>query len=144
MQIRDILRTKGTMVVTIAPDAPVSRALSLLVEHEIGAVVVTAEGELRGILSERDLLRAVAKGVEQLGSTRVGDLMTEAVITVTADAPIRDVMDVMTRRRVRHLPIMDGEELCGIVSIGDVVNALRQRTETENQQLHAYIAGTPA
>jgi CBS domain-containing protein len=143
MQIRDILRAKGTTVITIAPDAPVSRALSLLVEHDIGAVVVTEADRVTGILSERDLLRALAHGITPLASARVQDLMTSPVITATAASRIHDVMDVMTQRRVRHLPIVDGEQLCGIVSIGDVVNALRQHSEMENRQLHAYITGMP-
>jgi CBS domain-containing protein len=142
MQIADILRTKGTAVITVAPDAPIQDAMRTLVEHGIGALVVV-DGELQGIVTERDLLRAAAADVQHLASARVRDLMTARVITAAPDADIQQVMDIMSERRIRHLPIVDDDGVCGIISIGDVVNALRQHVETENRQLHAYIAGTP-
>ena len=142
MKIADILRTKGSAVVTIAPDRTVQDALQMLVDHNIGALVVL-DGRIQGIVSERDLLRIAAADVRHLDSARVRDVMTTEVIVTAPDADIQQVMDVMTERRIRHLPVLSGGAVCGIVSIGDVVNALRQHVETENRHLHAYIAGTP-
>lgn len=143
MRIADILRTKGASVVTIEPDRSVQDAMRLLVEHNIGSVVVVQDG-IRGILSERDILRAAAADVQRLTTARVHELMTADVITITADSDVRSAMDTMAERRIRHLPVLENGALCGMLSIGDVVNALRQNVETENRQLHAYIAGTPA
>jgi CBS domain-containing protein len=140
MKIRDLLRSKGPRVITVAPEVPIQEALSVLVRHNIGALVVS-DGSIRGIVTERDLLRAAAEDLPRLTTARVRDLMTVEVITATPDAEIGEVMDTMTERRIRHLPIVDGDGLCGIISIGDVVNALRQSVETENRYLHAYIEG---
>lgn len=142
MKIRDLLRVKGPAVITIAPDVPIQQAMRTLVENQIGALVV-ADGKLRGIVTERDLLRWGAEDVHRLATSRVRDLMTVEVITATPDAEIEEVMDIMTERRIRHLPIMEDGVLSGIISIGDVVNALRQSVEVENRYLHAYIEGTP-
>jgi CBS domain-containing protein len=142
MKISDILRTKGTLVVTVPPTAPVQQALHELVRHDIGAVVVY-DTEIRGILSERDVLRAASLDVERLERALVQDLMTRHVISASPDASIEDVMHLMTERRFRHLPVVEGGELCGIISIGDIVNAVRQDVESENRQLHAYIHGVP-
>lgn len=144
MKIRDVLAAKGSTVVTVSPATSVVDAMTELVRHDIGAVVVV-DGTIRGILSERDLLRAAAADVGRLGTARVQDLMTRDVITAAPDAEIHAVMDIMTARRFRHLPVVDPDgTLCGIITIGDVVNALRQNVEAENRQLHAYIHGVPA
>jgi CBS domain-containing protein len=144
MKIRDVLAAKGTAVVTVSPSTSVVDAMAELVRHDIGAVVVV-DGAIRGILSERDLLRAAADDVTRLASARVQDLMTRDVITAAPDAEIHAVMDIMTARRFRHLPVIDHSgALCGIITIGDVVNALRQTVEAENRQLHAYIHGVTA
>lgn len=142
MKIRDLLGTKGSDVITVAPELPIQEAMRVLVRHNIGALVVF-DGHIRGILTERDLLRAGGDDVQRLATTRVRDLMTVEVITATAEAEIRHVMDLMTERRIRHLPVVEQERLCGIISIGDVVSALRQSVETENRYLQAYISGTP-
>ena len=143
MTVREMLERKSESVITIAPEATVADAMRLLVRYNIGAVVVVADGTIRGILTERDVLRAGAEDPQQLLQGKVEGLMTRDVIMVPESLPVREVMDIMTERRIRHLPITRGEEMCGIISIGDVVNALRKSTEAENQYLHAYIAGTP-
>jgi CBS domain-containing protein len=130
-------------VVTIRPDAPVHEAMRLLVKHNIGALVVQ-DGEIKGIFTERDLLRAGAEDLDRLARDRVRDLMTADVITIHPDADLQEVMRTMTERRIRHLPVVEDGALRGIVSIGDVVNALRRDKEEENQQLHAYISGVRA
>ena len=142
MKIRDVLRTKGPAVITIAPDVPVQEAMRVLVRNRIGALVVH-DGKLRGIITERDLLRWGGEDIHRLITSRVRDLMTVEVITASPEAEIEEVMDTMVERRIRHLPIMEHGSLAGIISIGDVVNALRQSVEVENRYLHAYIEGTP-
>lgn len=141
MLIRDILRTKGSDVITITPDAIVQAAMQRLIERNIGALVVV-NGGILGIITERDMLRAGAADVQQLTRLRVQELMTRQLVTATPDDNLQEVMDLMTENRVRHLPIVVGGDLVGIVSIGDVVNALRQKVESENHCLHAYIDGT--
>ena len=142
MKIADVLRKKGSTVVTVAPDLTIQEAMRILVDHNIGALVVVG-GRLEGIITERDLLRAASADVQRLATARVRDLMTAEVITTTPDADIRQVMDTMTNSRIRHLPVVTADAVCGIISIGDVVNALRQTVEHENRQLYAYISGTP-
>lgn len=142
MKIRDLLRAKGSLVVTIAPDIPIQEAMRVLVQNRIGALVVV-DGRLRGIITERDLLRWGAEDIQRLTNSRVRDLMTAELITASPEAEIEEVMDIMVEKRIRHLPIVDQGALCGIISIGDVVNALRQSVESENRYLHAYIQGTP-
>ena len=142
MRIRDVLRAKGPQVITITPETPVQEATRVLVRHNIGALVVS-DGKLRGIVTERDLLHRAAEDVQLLASARVRDIMTSEVITASPDAEIREVMDIMTEHRIRHVPVMENGALAGIISIGDVVNALRQSVEAENRYLHAYIQGTP-
>jgi CBS domain-containing protein len=141
MKLRDIMRSKGEDVVTIRPDAPVHEAMRLLVKHNIGALVVQ-DGEIEGIFTERDLLRAGAEDLDRLARDRVRDLMTADVITIHPDADVQEVMSTMTDRRIRHLPVVEDGALRGMVSIGDVVNALRRDKEEENKQLHAYITGS--
>jgi CBS domain-containing protein len=142
MRIRDVLRAKGPQVITITPETPVQEATRVLVRHNIGALVVS-DGKLRGIVTERDLLHRAAEDVHLLASARVRDIMTSEVITASPDAEIREVMDIMTEHRIRHVPVLENGALAGIISIGDVVNALRQSVEAENRYLHAYIQGTP-
>lgn len=140
MHLSQILSHKGSNVVTIRPGAPVLEAIQTLVAHNIGALVVAREGRPVGILSERDVLTLAAGRPGILGDIRVGDVMTREMITAGPWDTLSQAMGIMTRNRVRHLPIMDGDALVGIVSIGDVVNALRDETEEENHHLKSYIA----
>lgn len=142
-RVREILRDKGSDVVTVAPDATVQDAMGVLVDHDIGSVVVTEGDEVRGILTERDILRLGANGSGRLTTMRVAEAMTpqkELVIAVPDD-DIGYCMQVMTENRIRHLPIMEEGDLRGIVSIGDVVNATRDHVEWENRYLRDYIRG---
>jgi len=140
MYLSQILSHKGSDVVTIRPGATVLEAIRLLVDRNIGALVVLKEGEPVGILSERDVLTFTAGGPGLLSDTRVGDLMTREMITAGPRDTLSHAMNVMTRRRIRHLPILEDGALIGIVSIGDVVNALREETVEENHHLKTYIA----
>jgi CBS domain-containing protein len=143
MRVREILQSKGRSVVTIGPDAGIGEAIRVLVEHNIGALVVENDGRILGILTERDLLRAAAEDLSHLADARVADLMTRSVITGTGDAEIDSVMHVMSERRIRHLPIVEDGRIAGMISIGDLINALRVHSESENRYLHAYITGVP-
>lgn len=140
MYLSQILSHKGSDVITIRPGATVLEAIRSLVDHNIGALVVVKEGVPVGILSERDVLTFTAGGPGLLADTRVGDLMTREMRTAGPRDTIAHAMEVMTRQRIRHLPILNGGVLVGIVSIGDVVNALREETAEENDHLKAYIA----
>lgn len=141
MKIRDILRTKGHDVVTTSPDETVLAAMLVLVKHNIGSVVVVEGGEIRGILTERDVLRLGAKDPAKLSTTKVGDVMTTNLVIGVLDDDLEYVMGVMSRNRIRHLPVLEDDQLVGILSIGDVVNTCRKNAETENRYLKDYIQG---
>jgi CBS domain-containing protein len=141
MRLSDILRVKGSKVVTIDPDRTVLDAVRTLVDHNIGAIVVVDEGAPVGILSERDILRLTSKGSQELDRTLVADVMTREVVFAGETDLLPTAMETMTRHRIRHLPVIRGEELAGIVSIGDVVKALGSEFEEENRHLKQYIAG---
>jgi CBS domain-containing protein len=141
MKIRDVLRTKGSEVVQIEPDRPILDAVRLLSEHRIGSLVVTRDGEIRGVVTERDILNLVADNPEALRRTEVADIMTTDVIVAVPNDDLDYVMNVMTNNKVRHLPIVDDGTLAGVVSIGDVVNEVRRRVEAENRHLKDYIQG---
>jgi CBS domain-containing protein len=142
MRISDVLRAKGTQVVTITPDTTVRRLLAVLDEHGIGAVVVSADGtSVGGIASERDIVRALAKRGAAVMSEPVTAIYTADVHTVTPETSLEDVMRMMTERRVRHAPVVAHGSLRGIVSIGDVVKNRIDELETERTSLTDYITG---
>jgi CBS domain-containing protein len=141
MQVRHILREKGREVVTITSDATLSEAAQLLARRRIGALVVAdGQGGIVGILSERDIVRAVAdQSVRALGQD-IGRHMTRAVSTCTESDSIDDLMETMTHCRFRHMPVVENDRLCGIVSIGDVVKTRIAETVREAASLREYIA----
>ena len=142
MRISDVLRVKGTQVVTVTPDTRVRRLLTVLAEHRIGAVVVSHDGtSVDGIASERDIVRALARRGAAVMSEPVTAIYTAEVHTVTPQTSLEDVMRMMTERRVRHAPVMADGRLCGIVSIGDVVKNRIDELETERAALTDYITG---
>jgi CBS domain-containing protein len=142
MRISDVLRAKGTQVVTITPDTRVRSLLAVLAEHRIGAVVVSADGtSVDGIVSERDIVRALATRGAAVMSEAVTAIYTAEVHTVTPETPLEDVMRMMTERRVRHAPVVTAGSLRGIVSIGDVVKNRIDELETERTSLTEYITG---
>jgi len=141
MQVKFILREKGREVVTIASDATISEAARLLARRRIGAVVVRdRDGTIAGILSERDIVRAVADdSVAALGQT-VGSHMTRAISTCSESDTVENIMEQMTRGRFRHVPVVNNDQLCGIISIGDVVKSRIEETVREAESLREYIA----
>lgn len=141
MKIGDILRKKGDEVVTIGESQTALDAVKLLVERNIGGLVVTEGQRVVGIFTERDVLRLTARAPGDLRTTLVGEVMTRDVITGEPDDSLTEVMDVMTENRIRHLPVMSGDRLAGIITIGDLVHACRVSAESENAQLRQYIQG---
>jgi CBS domain-containing protein len=142
MRITDVLRGKGTQVVTVPPDTKVRRLLDVLAEHRIGAVVVSADGtSVGGIVSERDIVRAFAKRGAAVMSEPVTDIYTADVHTITPDISLDEVLRMMTERRIRHAPVVVDGTLRGIVSIGDVVKNRIDELETERAHLTDYITG---
>jgi CBS domain-containing protein len=140
MRISDVLRVKGTRVVTVTPDTTVRQLLAVLAEHGIGAVIVSADGtSVDGIASERDIVRAFAKRGAAAMSEPVTAIYTAEVHTVTPETQIEEVMRMMTERRVRHAPVVLEGGLRGLVSIGDVVKNRIDELETERAALTDYI-----
>jgi len=141
MKIRELLNEKGYEVVTVPPSFPIRDVMRLLVEHNIGSVVVAQEKVVEGILTERDILRLAAKDAAAMGDMKVGDVMTKEVVVALLDDSLDYVMEIMSKNRIRHLPIVDQGWMQGILSIGDVVNALRKKVEVENNYMRDYIRG---
>jgi CBS domain-containing protein len=142
MNVEGILRAKGAAVVTIRPDATVADLVQGLREERIGAMVVSEDGRtVLGIISERDVVRGLAERGTRIMTAPVADLMTRDVVSCTPRDTVKQVMAEMTRRRVRHLPVVADGVLSGIVSIGDVVKNRLEEMETETNVLReVYIA----
>lgn len=141
MKIEEILRTKGHHVVTVAASQSVLDAVQILVDRNIGGLVVAEGDRPIGMITERDILRLTARASADLSSILVGSVMTRDMITATPQDELKTMMDVMTEHRIRHLPVLDDGRLAGIISIGDLVNACRVSAEEENSQLRQYIQG---
>lgn len=142
MTIAAILESKGDTVIDIAGEVPVSAAVALLAEKRIGALPVTAGGKVIGIFSERDVIYGLARDGAALLQRPVREVMTSPAHMVTPDVPILSALGLMTQRRVRHLPVVDGETLIGLVSIGDLVKLRIDRIEADAAAMRAYIQAT--
>jgi CBS domain-containing protein len=140
MQVENILQSKGRAVTTVTSGSSIADAVDLLTNKKIGAVVVVDDNKVVGIVSERDVVRHLAKDWAALASRPVSDIMTRNVISVSRFATVSDVMERMTEKRIRHMPIVENGELVGIVSIGDVVKRKIEETEQEALALKEYIA----
>lgn len=143
MKLKDILRRKGTDVTTIRHDASLLDAARTLTEGNIGVLLVVDGSDVPfGILSERDIVHQLASHSAELNNLRVQDAMTREMIICVPDDDVDYAMKVMTQQRIRHLPIMEGDQLRGLVSIGDLVKSHINQAETEIRYLHSYITGT--
>lgn len=141
MRAKDILDKKGRDVVTVGPDAKLGAVIETLAERNIGAVVVVQSERPVGILSERDIVRMLAGAPTGFRENRIDALMTRDVVTVGEDATTDEIQDMMTDRRIRHLPVVLDGRLVGILSIGDVVaNRIKEAT-AEAEALKGYIQG---
>jgi CBS domain-containing protein len=143
MRIADILKAKpDATVITIGPDAGVRELVALLAEHNVGALIVSGDGEsLDGIVSERDVVRHLHHDGTVVNNT-VRAIMTELVETAEPATELDELMEVMTRRRIRHVPVIDDGRLVGIVSIGDAVKHKMSQLEFERDQLDSYVHQT--
>jgi CBS domain-containing protein len=142
MNVETILRNKGNWVATIRPDATVADAVGRLHKERIGALVVSEDGQsVDGILSERDIVIALAERGDDLLSRPVGKIMTRTVVTCAPSASVVELMAEMTSRRIRHFPVLADGRLCGIVSIGDLVKNRLDEVEYEASSLRSFIVG---
>ncbi|MBL7259368.1 CBS domain-containing protein [Paractinoplanes lichenicola] len=145
MRISDILRVKGERVVTVSPESDVTELLAVLAEHKIGAVIVAGDGgRVEGIVSERDIVRALAARGAAVLTEPVTAIATTQVRSVVRDAALEDVERLMTERRFRHVPVIEDDRLQGVVSIGDVVKFRIDELEHERTSLEEYITGERA
>jgi CBS domain-containing protein len=138
--VRQLLEAKAPEVFAIGPDAPVIDAIRLMAEKRIGAVLVMEGGRLAGILSERDYARKIVLQGRSSKDTPVRDIMTSDVVSVGLNDTADHCMQIVTDRRIRHLPVLDGEHVLGVVSIGDLVKAVIEDQQLELDQLQRYIA----
>jgi CBS domain-containing protein len=139
-KIKDLLDAKGQRsIITASPDDTVFDAVTRMVENNVGAILITVDDQIRGIMSERDYLRFITIQGRTARDTPVSELMTKKVIYVTPDTVLPEVMAIMTRERIRHVPVLEGQKLLGIVSIGDVVKQISQNQTEQIQVLVEYI-----
>lgn len=141
MRLRDILNHKGFEIHTIRPTASLQDVVDRLVECNCGSLLVVESGRLCGIITERDILRAMAVIAGPLALHTVREHMSRDLVTARMDDELNEVMGQMTTHRVRHLPVLEEEQLVGIVSIGDVVKAQHDELSIENEYLKNYIQG---
>jgi len=143
MTVAHLLRGKPMRLITIPAHETLAKATEILARERIGALIVTAPGgDLAGIISERDLVRMIAKDGTAALAGKVGDAMSTNVLCCTPDDTVDQVMEWMTERRFRHVPVREAGRLIGMISIGDVVKAKVEDVERESADLRAYIAGT--
>jgi CBS domain-containing protein len=141
--INEILDHKGSAVWTITPEATVFEAIQMMSDKNVGALLVTEHGKLIGIISERDYTRKVALKGRSSKELKVREIIPDRVLSVTPKQTIEECMRLMTERRVRHLPVLDGDKIIGVVSIGDLVNWIISAQSTTIRQLETYISGVP-
>jgi CBS domain-containing protein len=142
MNVETILRNKGRNVLTVAPDATIGAAVALLRRHGIGALVVSRDGAtVDGILSERDVVHALADHGDKALGLEVAQLMSHRVVTCALGDMLADLMGLMTERRIRHLPVVERGTLAGMISIGDVVKNRLDEIESEATSMREFIAG---
>jgi CBS domain-containing protein len=139
--VSSILRFKGHHVWSVRPDESVFLAISLMADKGVGALLVIAEGTLVGIISERDYARKVILQGKSSKDTLVSSIMTSPVIAVSPNHTVDDCMRIVTTKRIRHLPVVDGEKVIGVVSIGDLVRRIMSNQDETIQYLHEYIVG---
>ena len=138
-QVKHLLEGKGKAVYAVAPDASVYEAIQQMAEKNVGALVVIRGSELVGIVSERDYARKVILKDRSSRDTPVAEIMTASVVTVASDATVDECMRLCTDGRLRHLPVLDGDRIVGVVSIGDLVKAVISDQKETINQLESYI-----
>lgn len=144
MLIAEILRGKGSGVQITTAETSLQAAINVLASERIGVLVVSHDGRhIDGILSERDIVRGLANESADFGAYKVSDLMTSKVFTCSPDDTVASVMELMDEKRIRHVPVAVNQELAGVVSIRDILNARIREAEAEQKEMAGYIAGSP-
>lgn len=139
--VKQLLESKGLGIISIAANASVLDAIKLMADKAIGSLLVMDGDELKGIVTERDYARKVIIKGRSSKSTEVGEIMTADVVTASTDQTVSHCMSVMTDRRIRHLPVVEDDKVVGMVSIGDLVQAIIADQQEEIEQLEQYISG---
>lgn len=139
--VREILSSKPQRIIAVTPDASVLEAIRLMAEQGVGAVLVMSGDDLEGILSERDYARKVILKERSSKNTPVRDIMSSPVITVDPSHRARHCMGLMNDKRIRHLPVVEGGQVVGVLSIGDLLKVVIEEQREEIDQLHQYISG---
>jgi CBS domain-containing protein len=137
--VRHLLDRKGRAIFSVGPDDPVLEAIRLMAEHYVGALLVMKGHELAGIISERDYARKVILRGRSSAETPVSQIMTSPVITVSLDQTAQECMELVTEHRIRHLPVVEGGRVVGMISIGDLVKAVMEEQQHTIEQLESYI-----
>lgn len=141
MRVDKLLNKNRLPVITVDANASIAHAVSLLAAHQIGALVIVNENTMiRGILSERDIVRSLAQSEQNTLDLKVNQLMTNNVYTSTPESSVAELMELMSTNHIRHIPVEKKGKLVGIVSVGDVVTARLKELETERGQLEEYIS----
>jgi CBS domain-containing protein len=139
--VKHLLGSKSPEVISIAPDASVLDAITIMAEKAIGSLLVMREGAMLGIVTERDYARKVIVKGRSSKSTHVSEIMTPDVLTVTVERTVNECMTLMTEKKIRHLPVVDDDGVVGVISIGDLVQAIISDQKDEIEQLEHYISG---
>lgn len=140
-RVHDILRHKGTNVLTIEPSATVFESISRMVDHNVGSILVVEDDEVAGIFTERDYLRRIVLEGRTSKTTRVEEVMTSDVVWVDPGYTVDECMALMTENKCRHLPVLDDGELTGLISIGDCVKQVSRTARARVEELQNYISG---
>jgi CBS domain-containing protein len=140
-KVRNILESQGRNVFSVEPSTVVYKAIETMAEKNIGGLLITEHGKLVGIFTERDYARKLILKGKSSNTTTIGELMTRDPFTVTLDSSIEECMELMSSRRIRHLPVLDNGELIGVISIGDVVRFIIEEQKSIIEHLEHYIAG---
>jgi len=139
--VQQLLDRKGRELISIVQDASVFDAIKLMADRGVGSLLVMDGGDLKGIVTERDYARKVIIKGRSSESTQVGEIMSTGLVTATSQQTVSECMTLMTERRIRHLPVVDGDEVIGLISIGDLVQAIISDQREEIEQLESYISG---
>jgi CBS domain-containing protein len=139
--VNQLLNVKGSQIFSVAPQDSVLRAIEVMATKHVGALLVMEQGTLLGVISERDYARKVILKNRSSHDTPVGDIMSSPALTVTPDDTVHHCMEIMTEKRIRHLPVMKAGRVVGMLSIGDLVKAVMEEQSLHIEQLERYIAG---
>jgi CBS domain-containing protein len=144
MQLREILRIKGNLLVTVAPDGMVSDGVNIMAEKDIGSLVVMHQGALVGMLTFREVLQALHKNKGSIQGMRVDAIMVEDPRTIAPNVEVDELRSVMLQHHIRYMPVVEGEKLIGVLSFHDVARAVLEEQAFENRMLKGYIKDSPA